>query len=61
MIAKREGRSVSEVLREMIAIQLRERLYREMAEAARQMAEEYAPGGELTDLTALDSEDFYDA
>lgn len=44
----------------MVAKELRERVYREMAEAANRLVEDYAPGGDLTDMTALDGEAFYD-
>jgi hypothetical protein len=59
-IAEQEGRSISELVREMVTQQLRERVYREMEAAARRLAEDYAPGGELTDLTNLDAEEFVD-
>jgi hypothetical protein len=57
-IAKQEGRSISELVREMVAQQLRERVYREMEAAARRLSEDYAPDGELADMTHLDAGDF---
>jgi hypothetical protein len=60
-IAKQEGRSISELVREMVAQQLRERVYREMEAAARRLSEDYASGGDLTDMTSLDAEEFFDA
>jgi len=38
-----------------------EKTKEQMRAAAEIMREEYAAGGDLTALTALDSEDFYDA
>jgi len=39
----------------------RKQIREQMRAAAEMMREEYAAGGDLTALTALDSEDFYDA
>jgi len=41
--------------------QLRQRRYDEMSLAAEQLAADYQPGGELTDSTSLDGEDFLNA
>ncbi len=60
-IALQEGRSVSDVLREMVARQLQQRRSQEMAGAAQRLAADYVAGGDLTDLTLLDGEEFYHA
>jgi metal-responsive CopG/Arc/MetJ family transcriptional regulator len=59
--ASREGISFSELVRNYLAAQLRQRKYEEMRLAAQQLVDDYAPGGELTELTALDGEDFLHA
>ena len=60
-IAEQEGRSVSEVIREMVSLQIRQRLYNEMGEAAGRLAAEYRENEDLSGMTALDGEDFFDA
>ena len=60
-IAEKEGKSLSELVRNFLDIQLRERKYDEMRLAAEQLAADYAEDGELTDMTSLDSEDFFNA
>lgn len=57
-IAAKEGRSVSELVRILLAAQLRQRKYEEMRHAARELAADYQAGGELTEFTSLDGEDF---
>ena len=59
-IAEAEGRSLSEVVRAMVDRQLRQHIYTRMAAAAQRLVADYAPGGELTDLIALDAEPFGD-
>jgi hypothetical protein len=60
-IATHEGKSFSEVVRNFLNAQLRQRGYDEMHLAAIQLLADYEVGGELTDLTALDGEDFLNA
>jgi Arc/MetJ-type ribon-helix-helix transcriptional regulator len=60
-IAEKEGKSFSEVVRNLIDAQLRQRKYEEMRLAAEQLAADYGQGGELSELTALDGEDFLNA
>jgi Arc/MetJ-type ribon-helix-helix transcriptional regulator len=60
-IADREGKSFSEVVRSLLAAQLHQRKYEEMRLAAEQLAADYGQDGELSDLTALDGEDFLNA
>jgi len=57
-IARRERRSLSDVVREMIEAQLVERRRREMARAAEALRGDYAGDSELTAFSALDREDF---
>ena len=57
-IAEKEGVSFSEVVRKLLEAQLRQRKYAEMRLAAEELRDEYSVGGELTDMTALDGEDF---
>ncbi len=58
LIAAKEGRSISELIRILLAAQLRQRKYEEMRYAAHELAADYQAGGELTELTSLDGEDF---
>ena len=60
-IATKEGKSFSELVRIFLDAQLRQRRYDEMSLAAEQLAADYQAGGELTDLTSLDGEDFLNA
>lgn len=57
-LAEKAGVSFSELVREMIDEQLRIRKYGEMRRAAEQLFNDYNNDGELTEFTALDSEDF---
>jgi hypothetical protein len=57
-IARREKRSISDVVREMITNQLAEHRRQKLAEAARALLMDYSGEGELTIFTALDGEDF---
>ena len=56
-IARREHRSLSEVVRTMLHAQLVERRRSEMAAAARALLADYTNDMELTAFTALDGED----
>jgi len=57
-IAHEEGKSISEVARELIRLALRERQRRQMEMAAQILAEDYRSDPELTAFTALDGEDW---
>ncbi len=57
-IAEEEGKSFSELVRSFLDVQLRQRKYDEMRIAAEQLAADYAEGRDLTEMTALDAEDF---
>ena len=59
-LASKDGRSFSELVRELLDIQLRRRKYEEMRRAAHTLRHDYMTGGELTALTDLDGEDFID-
>ncbi len=56
-IAKREKRSLSAVIREMVDLQLAERKRQELAAAAQALLPDYQTDKELTAFTALDGED----
>jgi Arc/MetJ-type ribon-helix-helix transcriptional regulator len=56
-IARRECRSMSDVVREMIDTQLAERKRRELALAAQALLADYSSDKELTAFTALDAEE----
>jgi hypothetical protein len=58
MIAGEENRSISEIVREMIDRELRYRQRRQMMLAARELQADYATEPNLTEFTALDSDDF---
>ena len=57
-IAAEESRSLSEIVRDMIARELRYRQRRQIRLAARELQADYAAGHELTEFTALDGDDF---
>lgn len=57
--ARREERSLSDLVREMLDEQLRIRARQEMAEAARALLSDYETDEELTAFTALDGEEFH--
>jgi|APSaa5957512622_1039677.scaffolds.fasta_scaffold60421_3 hypothetical protein len=59
-IAHKDGRSLSDVVREALDAQLRQRQYQEMEIAAGQLLELYETDPDLTAMTALDGEDFAD-
>lgn len=56
-IARREHRSLSEVVREMLDAQLAERKRRDMAFAAQALLVDYMSDTDLTAFTALDAEE----
>jgi predicted DNA-binding protein len=58
-IARRENRSLSDVVREMLQKQLEERNKMDLAEAAKALLPDYQGDSELTAFTALDVEDFH--
>jgi hypothetical protein len=60
-IASKEGVSFSELVRTLLDIQLQNHKYQEMELAAKNLLEDYQEGNGLTDLTALDGEDFLNA
>jgi hypothetical protein len=57
-IAQAESRSLSEIVREMIARELRYRQRRQMLLAARELQADYNTDPELTAFSSLDSDDF---
>ena len=56
-IARREHRSLSDVVREMLDVQLAERRRRDMEFAAQALLPDYLGDKELTAFAALDAED----
>ncbi len=58
-IARREKRSLSDVLRQMIDEQIRARQQRELEQAAQALLADYRDDPELTAFTALDGHDFH--
>jgi hypothetical protein len=56
-IAKEKGISFSELVRDYLNAQLRDRTYEEMRPAAEQLYNDYANDEELTAMTVLDGED----
>lgn len=60
-IAEQEGKSVSEVTRELLRLALKERQKRQVALAAQILQEDYRSDAELTAFTALDGEDWDEA
>lgn len=56
-IAREEGKSLSEVARELIRFALRERQRRQMELAAQILLEDYRANPDLTAFTALDGEE----
>ena len=59
-IARRRGRSVSEVVREMLHRELADRKKRDMAVAAQVLLPDYQTDEELTAFTALDGDKSYE-
>jgi predicted CopG family antitoxin len=58
-IARRENRSLSDVVREMLHKQLEERKKLDLAKAAQALLADYRGDPELTAFSALDVEDFH--
>lgn len=55
-IAHEEGKSISETVRDLLELALRERRRRQMERAAQALLEDYCNDPELTAFTALDDE-----
>ena len=60
-IAQNAGISFSELVRDFLDAQMRIRTYEDMRRAANQLREDYANDGNLTEMSALDGEDFINA
>jgi len=58
-IAHREQRSLSDVVREMLQLQLEERKKQDLEMAAQALLADYLGDKELTAFTSLDVEDFH--
>ena len=58
-IARREKRSLSDVVRELLRRQLAIRKQEEMAAAAQALLSDYQDDADLTAFTTLDGEDFH--
>jgi len=58
-VAHREERSLSDVVREMLQAQLRQRMKEEMEAAAQALLADYESDKELSAFFVLDGEDFY--
>ena len=58
-IARREKRSLSDVIRQMIDEQIQVRQQRQLEQAAQALLADYQAGAELTAFTALDGHDFH--
>jgi hypothetical protein len=58
-IARREKRSLSDIVRSMLQVQLEARKKQELARAANALLADYQSDTELTAFTALDAEDFH--
>ena len=58
-IARREKRSMSDVVRDMLNRQLAERKKQELAAAAKALLPDYQNDADLTAFTSLDGEDFH--
>jgi predicted CopG family antitoxin len=58
-IARREKRSLSDVVREMLHAQLEERKKLDMELAAKTLLADYQSNPELTAFSSLDAEDFH--
>ena len=58
-IARREKRSLSDVIREMVDQQIARRKQMELATAARALLADYQTDPELTAFSALDGEDIH--
>lgn len=60
-IAREEGKSISETVRQLLDMALRERQRRRMELAAQILLEDYHSDPELTAFTVLDGEDVQEA
>lgn len=60
-IAQQEGKSVSEVTRELLRLALKERQKKQIELAAQILQEDYRNDPKLTEFTALDGEDWDEA
>lgn len=58
-MARREKRSISEIVREMLDKQFKEQQRRRLFLAAQELLADYQVDPELTAFTALDGEDFH--
>ncbi len=57
-IARREKRSLSDIIREMLWKQLEEKKKQDLLVAARELQENYLTDSELTAFSSIDGEDF---
>ncbi len=57
-IARETGVSLSELVRDFLDSQIRHRTFEDMRRAAQKLRHEYVNDNSLTDMTALDGEDF---
>jgi hypothetical protein len=60
-IARKSGVSFSELVREFLDAQMRLHTYEDMRRAAELLSKDYTNERSLTDMTALDGEDFINA
>lgn len=60
-IARQEGKSVSEVTRELLRLALKERQKKQIELAAQILQEDYRNDPKLTEFTELDGEDWDEA
>ena len=58
-IARRENRSLSDLIRELVDERIAESNAQVLAAAAQQLLDDYLQDAELTALTSLDGEDFH--
>lgn len=58
-VARQEDRSLSDLVRELLQEQLKQRMRREMAAAAEALRADYETDAELTAFVALDGEDVH--
>ena len=58
-VSKKSGKSVSALLRELVAEKMLGAKEGKLRQAARELRPHYAAGAELTAFTDLDSEDWY--
>jgi hypothetical protein len=58
-IARQEGRSISEIVREMVRAGLLARQCQQIRRAVRELQPDYRTDADLTAFTTLDGEDFH--